>query len=81
MKLIYEDDTGSLNFDKYFAYIQDIEANLPEGVFRYAAEEEHYDLSSHSSLHDAWLEYCAYSEPSSGERNEIRSPEVECCFL
>ena len=81
MKHIYEDEKGATNFDKYFAYIQNLKEKLPEAVYKYAATEEHYDLTSHSSLHDAWLEYCTFSEPSSGARNEIRESKVECCFF
>lgn len=81
MKQIYEDETGATNFDKYFAYIQGLKGKLPETVYKYAMAEEHYNLSSHNSLHDAWLEYCTFSEPSSGDRNEIRESKVECCYL
>ena len=41
----------------------------------------HYDLSSHSSLHDAWLEYVQINEKSTGARNEVRGTEIELCFL
>ena len=81
MKLIYKDETGAITFDKYFSYIESIEGKLPEAVYNYAIEYEHYNLSSNTSLHDAWLECCEVKEAASGTRHEIRKTEVSVNFL
>ena len=71
----------NMNFDEYLVELQEASSSLPDSAYEYARDSSHYDLSSHSSLHDAWLEYVKIKERSSGARSEIRSTEIELCFL
>jgi hypothetical protein len=50
-------------------------------VDAFASDPRHFDLSSPSSLHDAWLETLTVREVASGERQEIRRMEVSLCLL
>ncbi len=81
MKYIYTNSNGVAQFDKYFQYLKSIQGQLPENVFSFAANVEHYDLSSHSSLHDAWLENIDIREIGQGERHEQRQTEIKLCLL
>ena len=81
MKRISKDETGAINFDNYFSYIESIKEKLPVSVYNYAISYEHYNLSSHASLHDAWLEHYEVREVASGSRNENRKIEVFVEFL
>ena len=67
--------------DRYFSYLDTVQGRLPSGVFAFASNPRHYDLESHESLHDAWMEYFTIREPSSGLRKERREIEIECCLL
>lgn len=55
MNLPYHESTGSINFDRYFSYIESIRGKLPSHVFAFASQAKYYDLESPTSLHDAWL--------------------------
>ena len=81
MKRISKDETGAINFDNYFSYIKSIKEKLPEAVYNYAVSYDHYNLSSHTSLHDAWLERYEVKEVASGSRNENRKIEIFVEFL
>ena len=81
MKHILDEADNNINFDRYATYVETIKAKLPLHVYDFASNPELYNLSSKSSLHDAWLEHITISEPSSGERNEIRKLEIEMVLL
>lgn len=55
MKYIYVDDDGTTFFDQYFEYLEEIRDSLPKSLRTFACDHEVYDLSSRTSLHDAWL--------------------------
>ena len=69
------------DFDKYFEYLKTVKHLIPAKAFEFAFNYEHYNLTSHSSLHDAWLEYLVVREPYKGDRKQIRSIEIETCYL
>ena len=81
MEHILNPETGGIEFDRYAAYIAAIREKLPPHVYHFASDPAHFDLSSHSSLHDAWLESLTVREVASGERKEIRRMEVALCLL
>ena len=80
MIYISEDEQG-WQLDSYFEYLASVRAQMPPAAYSFASDRRNYDLSSHQSLHDAWLEYLAIREPSSGERHELRRIEIECVLL
>ncbi|MFZ6875922.1 hypothetical protein ACO0LF_28000 [Undibacterium sp. Di27W] len=74
---------GEYDFDfpAYQQYLQDHCEQFPAGVYAFAVDTRNYDLTSHQSLHDAWLERFCISEVASGERSEIRAIQIETSFL
>jgi hypothetical protein len=81
MKYIQTTDDGIATFDKYFDYIESIKARLPKHVYDFASNYKYYNLTDHSSLHDAWLEYFNIREIAEGDRSEIRRIEIESSHL
>ncbi len=71
----------TINLDGYFKYLESIRGQLPSHVYDFAAQANHYNLHSHSSLHDAWLESMTISEPARGDRNQNRRVDIELCLL
>ncbi|MFZ6781374.1 hypothetical protein ACO0LD_31495 [Undibacterium sp. Ji83W] len=61
--------------------MQEHRDDFPPGVYAFAIDTGNYDLTSHQSLHDAWLERFCISELASGERSEIRAIQIEASFL
>ena len=70
-----------MDFDAYFAYLNKVKHEMPKAVYEFATKVEHYNLTSHESLHDAWLEYLTICEPAEGERKQQRSIEIKTCYL
>ncbi len=71
----------NLDFDEYFAYLNNVKHEMPTAVYEFASRIEHYNLTSHESLHDAWLESLTILEPAEGERKEERYIEIKTCYL
>ena len=56
MKYVEIDEhTGEYTWDAYFEYLRSIRGRLPEVLYSYASNWEHYSLDGTNSLHDAWL--------------------------
>lgn len=55
MKRLVRNDDGVWDFVPYFAYLETIRGQLPAAVHAFAADEDNYNFSSHTSLHDACL--------------------------
>ena len=81
MEYIRDPQTGIIDFDRYSAYLQTIRHKIPAHVYAFASDSRHFDLTSSSSLHDAWLESLTVAEPATGERGEIRSVEITLQLL
>jgi hypothetical protein len=79
MQFWSDDDPNS--GDRYFVYLRSIQNRLPVHVFEFASNDDHYNLTSHSSLHDAWLESVVISEPWEGKRQQSRSITVTISLL
>lgn len=72
---------GDINWTRYSRYVESIRDQLPSHVFAFASDSRHFDISSHSSLHDAWLDSLIVREVARGERQEIRRMEVAITLL
>ncbi len=72
---------GQIDYQRYRTYLQSIREKLPEHVFLFAANPQHFDLSSHSSLHDSWLEQLTVRENAKAVRNEIRNLEIDILLV
>jgi hypothetical protein len=81
MKYIQTTDDGIAMFDQYYDYIESIKSRLPKHVYDFASNDKYYNLTDHSSLHDAWLEYFNIREIAEGDRSNIRRIEIESSYL
>jgi hypothetical protein len=81
MEYILNDEVEGIDYDSYRAYVESIRERLPPHVYAFALDSRHFDLESHSSLHDSWLESFTVQETASGERHEIRRLEIAIALL
>lgn len=81
MEYILTAGTKGMDFDPYAAYVASIRDQLPAHVYAFASDPAHFNLTSASSLHDAWLESVTIREIASGKRNEIRRTEISISLL
>ena len=81
MEHIVQAGTGNIDFTAYLRYLETVREQLPAHVHAFASNPRHFDLTSHSSLHDAWLESLNLAEVGSGERAENRSLEIAITLL
>lgn len=81
MKHVVDLPSGGWDLQGYFGYLAGIRERLPPEVYSFAVDPRNYDLESHQSLHDAWLDCLSISEPATGARSEIRSIQIDCRFL
>ena len=81
MEYILNDKPGEIDYWRYHAYVETIREQLPPHVYAFASNICHFDLESHSSLHDSWLETLTVREVASGERREVRRMEVAISLL
>ena len=81
MEHIVRSGTEGIDFTRYSAYVASIKHKLPTHVYSFASDPRYFDPSSHSSLHDAWLETLTLREAASGERQGVRHLEVALCLL
>ena len=81
MEHILNSETDGIDFTRYSAYVATIQEMIPAHVYSFASDSRYFDLTSHSSLHDSWLESLTIREVASGERKEIRRMEVAICLL
>jgi hypothetical protein len=81
MKYILPLPGGGWDLAGYIDYITTCRDAMPAEVFSFASDIRNFDLTSHQSLHDAWLEWFMIKECASGSRSENRSIQLECLFL
>ena len=62
-------------FERYRTYLQSVRHILPDSVFTLASSDWYFWPSDHRCPHDGGLESVTISEPSSGERHELRFDE------
>jgi len=80
MEYIYN-KPGEIDYLNYEKYLHSIRSKLPEHIYAFASNYAHFDLQSHSSLHDAWLESLVVNEIVTREQNGIRQLEVKLTLL
>jgi hypothetical protein len=81
MRYILNDHSDGIDFDRYAAYLESVQGLMPAHVYRFASDSKYFDLSSRSSLHDAWLEEVSVRELATGKRNEVRKAQIEVRLL
>src|SRR6266571_269868 len=81
MEHILNAQTEGIDFTGYSEYVESIRDKLPPHVYSFASNPEYFDLTSHSSLHDAWLEKITVQETAGGERSEIRQLTIGISLL
>ena len=67
MEHILHSGTDAIDFTRYSSYIDSIRHKLPAHVYAFASNARYFDLTSRSSLHDAWLEGFSVREETIGE--------------
>jgi hypothetical protein len=65
----------------YCAYLESVEAQLPQSAYEFATAPWHYNFEDHRSPHDACLESVRIREPTSGVRKEERPIEIAARLL
>jgi hypothetical protein len=65
----------------YRNYLESIKDRLPLAAYEFAAAPWHFNADSHRDLHDSWLEAVTIAEPSSGERSQHRSIDINIRLL
>jgi hypothetical protein len=81
MQYILNDQVEGIDYSRYLEYLRTVRRDLPDHIYNFASDGRHFDLSSTSSLHDAWLESLTVREVVSGSRNEGRKLEVKLSLL
>lgn len=81
MKYIKKLSGGGWDLTAYYDYLNANQEKFPLEASVFALDQRNYDLTSHQSLHDAWLEWLLVSEPATGARSETRNIQIECRFL
>lgn len=81
MEYILNAKVDGIDHASYVEYLSTIRAELPDHIYDFASNLQHFDISSASSLHDAWLESLIVREVASGARSEIRRLEVRLALL
>jgi hypothetical protein len=81
VKHILNDQSEGIDFGRYSAYLETIGHLIPAHVHAFASDPGHFDLTSRSSLHDAWLEEVSVREVATGERNEVRKAQIRMRLL
>ena len=81
MEHILNSRSPGIDFTSYLSYVESIQDRLPPHIYVFASDPRHFDLSSPSSLHDAWLETLSVREVATGMRNEIRKTEISLTLL
>ena len=81
MEHIINPEVDGILFDQYLKYLNSIKNKLPAHIYAFASNPDHFNLESHSSLHDAWIESCIVREVATGERNQVRKLEIKLILL
>jgi hypothetical protein len=71
VEYILNTDTCGIDSRRYKQYVDSIRDALPEHVYAFASNEAYFNLASHSSLHDTWLEELTLKEISQTGRDRV----------
>jgi hypothetical protein len=75
------DNDPAQSFESYKRYIENNKENFPHSAYGLATSDWYFGFSDHRAPHDSWLESISITEPSSGERNEIRTVAITIRLL
>ena len=69
MKFVQIDkQTGAVEWDRYFEYLQANRHSFPDAMYDYASDWGHYSLDGENSLHDAWIDSIRFLNVSSNKQ-------------
>ncbi len=68
-------------FTRYKEYLALNRSRFPKSAYTLATSDWYFGFSDHQAPHDAWLESVQISEPSTGDRNEIRTVSINIRLL
>jgi hypothetical protein len=72
---------GGWHLTRYLEYLERIKERLPPGAQGFMFAEGRYDISNPKCPHDSWLECMRIVESGVGDRNELRTLEINARFL
>jgi hypothetical protein len=75
-----QEDLGG-SFRRYRDYLASVRHSFPTSAYELATSEWYHDFEDRRCPHDAWLEACTLSEPSSGKRRENRTLSLSVRLL
>ena len=81
MEYIFDPRSSTIDFERYASYVESIRNRLQPHVYAFASDSKYFDLTSHSSLHDAWLEHVTVHEDSSGPNGDVRRLAIDVSLL
>jgi len=81
MEHIVNSHTDGIDFSRYLTYLDSVRDHLPSHIYSFASDSRHFDLSSGSSLHDAWLESCTIRETATLDDPDTRGLEIALVLL
>lgn len=68
-------------FARYRAYLEANRHRFPPSAYSLASSDWYFGFSDHQAPHDSWLESLSVSEPSTGQRSEIRTVSITIKLL
>ena|ERR1051325_1449432 len=78
MKYIYDDQSGTTHFQRYFEYLQRIRGKLPKSLYEFAADQSRYALNDPRTMHDSWLVSITVHEGSaSGDNRRLMTIDLK----
>ena len=81
MKYIKTDARGFMTYDAYFEYLETIRDKLGENLYLFASDPERHNLSSHRSLHDAWIKSLTVKTSYGSPGSESTDGDVDLVLL
>jgi hypothetical protein len=75
------DDDVVRAFRRYREYVESAKDSFPPSAYALATSDWYFNPEDRRSPHDAWLESLHLTEPSSGERHEIRTLSLRLRLL
>ncbi len=81
MKYILNGSCDGIDFGAFEAYLATVKLDLPTNVYAFASNSDHFDLTSKSALHDAWMVSTSIAEIATGACQENRATEITIKLL
>jgi hypothetical protein len=81
MEHIVNSETEGIDWVRYSAYVESIRDRLPDHIYSFASSPGYFDLTSPTTLHDAWLESLTIREVTDREDPDTRRMEISLVLL